>query len=259
MDVQYLNIIQIIACRLLLIGACEPINLEYNFDMKLSVVMPVFNEKSTLNEIVEKVLAMQIVSELLIVDDHSTDGTRELLKEFVAIDRIRVILKDKNEGKGSAVTLGIRHAKGDVILIQDADLEYNPSDYPALMKPIEDGDVDVVYGSRFLRKPELALYFSSRMANRFLTFVTNLLYGSKLTDMETCYKAFRKEVAAGIDIKAKRFDFEPEFTAKIMKRKFSYTEVPVSFYPRSYEAGKKIGIMDGLEAFWTLVKYRFVD
>jgi len=221
--------------------------------------MPVFNEKGTLKEIVEKVLAMPNVFELLIVDDRSTDGTREILKEFETVDRIRVILKEKNEGKGSAVTIGIRNAKGDVILIQDADLEYDPQDYPALMKPIEDGNVDVVYGSRFLRKPEPALYFSSRMANRVLTFFTNLLYGSKLTDMETCYKVFRKEVAAGIDIKAKRFDFEPEFTAKIMKGKHPYTEVPVSFYPRSYEAGKKIGIKDGIEALWTLVKYRFVD
>jgi len=221
--------------------------------------MPVFNEKETLIEIVEKVLAMPMVFELLIVDDGSTDGTREILQELNSQERVRVIFKEVNQGKGSAVSMGIRSAKGDVILIQDADLEYDPNDYPALLKPIEEGLVDVVYGSRFLRKPEPKLYFFSRIANRILTFTTNLLFGCKLTDMETCYKVFRKEVVEGIEIKAKRFDFEPEFTARIMKKKVSHTEVPVSFFPRSYEAGKKIGIKDGLEALWTLIKYRFID
>jgi len=227
--------------------------------MRLSVIMPVFNESNTLREIIERVLAMQMVSELLIVDDGSTDGTRELLQDLELHSRIRVILKQKNEGKGSAVSIGIKNAEGDIVLIQDADLEYDPSDYPALLKPIEDGQVDVVYGSRFLRKPIPRLYFSSRIANKFLTFTTNLLYGCRLTDMETCYKVFRKEVVMGIRIKAKRFDFEPEFTAKIMKRKVAYTEVPISFKPRSYRAGKKIGVKDGLEALWTLIKYRFID
>ncbi len=242
-----------------MISACEPQKLAYNFYMELSVVMPVFNESKTLNEITARVLEMEMVSELLIVDDGSTDGTRELLKELESIHKVRVILKEVNEGKGSAVSLGMDNAKGDIVLIQDADLEYDPSDYPALLKPIEEGEVDVVFGSRFLRNPTSPLYFSSRVANRFLTFTTNLLYGCKLTDMETCYKVFRKEVVDGIRIKAKRFDFEPEFTAKIMKRKVSYTEVPISFNPRSYKAGKKIGMKDGLEALWTLIKYRFAE
>ena len=200
------------------------------FDMELTVVMPVYNEKNTLKQIIKKVLEMPMVAELLIVDDGSTDGTREILGALDNQERIRVILKEKNEGKGSAVSLGIREATGDVIVIQDADLEYDPKDYSKLMKPISDELVDVVYGSRYLKEQDTQQYITSRMANKFLTFMTNLLYGSKLTDMETCYKMFRKEVAEGLEIKAKRFDFEPEFTAKLLKRGVSHTEVPIYFY-----------------------------
>jgi len=227
--------------------------------MKLSVIIPVYNETESILEILKRIKATKLAWEILIVDDCSIDGTRDVLKEIDGKDNVRVILKDKNEGKGSAVTIGMREAKGDILLIQDADLEYDPRDYPVLLKPLEEGVADVVYGSRFLGGPRRAVMFWHMVANHLLTFMTNILYNTILSDMETGYKVFRKEVVEGMTIRAKRFDFEPEFTAKILKRKSRIFEVPISFNPRDYSQGKKIKLIDAFEAVWTLLKYRFVD
>ena len=227
--------------------------------MKLSVIIPVYNEVDSIREIVKRVKDTGFVQEIVIVDDFSTDGTRDVLKEMDGKDNIRVILKEKNEGKGSAVRVGMTASKGDVLLIQDADLEYDPRDYPILLKPLEEGVADVVYGSRFLGGPRRAVMFWHMVANHLLTFMTNILFNTILSDMETGYKVFRKEVVEGLTIRAKRFDFEPEFTAKILKRKFRIFEVPISFNPRDYSQGKKIKLIDAFEAVWTLLKYRIVD
>lgn len=227
--------------------------------MKLSVIIPVYNETESILEILKRIKDTNLAWEILIVDDCSIDGTRDILKEIDGKDNVRVILKDENEGKGSAVTIGIREAKGDIFLIQDADLEYDPRDYPALLKPLEEGLADVVYGSRFLGGPRRVVMFWHMVANHMLTFMTNILYNTILSDMETGYKVFRKEVVEGMTIHAKRFDFEPEFTAKILKRKYRIFEVPISFNPRDYSQGKKIKLKDAFEAVWTLLKYRFVD
>ncbi len=227
--------------------------------MKLSVIIPVYNETESILEILKRIKDTNLAWEILIVDDCSIDGTRDILKEIDGKDNVRVILKDENEGKGSAVTIGIREAKGDIFLIQDADLEYDPRDYPVLLKPLEEGLADVVYGSRFLGGPRRVVMFWHMVANHMLTFMTNILYNTILSDMETGYKVFRKEVVEGMTIHAKRFDFEPEFTAKILKRKYRIFEVPISFNPRDYSQGKKIKLKDAFEAVWTLLKYRFVD
>ncbi|MBT3240491.1 MAG: glycosyltransferase family 2 protein [Chloroflexi bacterium] len=228
--------------------------------MKLSVIMPVYNEKDTIREIVKRVLEVDLVHELLIVDDGSEDGTRQILKdEIEGQKKVRIILKEKNEGKGSAVTLGISEVVGDLVIIQDADLEYDPQHYAVLMKPIEKGIADVVYGSRFLGGARRPILFWNMVANKILTFFTNILYNNILTDMETCYKLFKKEVMDGVTIHAKRFDFEPEFTAKMLKKKVRIYEVPIEFNPRPYDEGKKINAWDGVEALWTLIKYRFIN
>ncbi|KAA3642308.1 MAG: glycosyltransferase family 2 protein [Chloroflexi bacterium] len=227
--------------------------------MKLTVIMPVFNELDTIREIVKRVQAVDRADEILIVDDGSTDGTREILKEIEQQPKVRVILHERNSGKGAAVRTGIQAAEGDVMLIQDADLEYDPRDYPGLLKPIEEGIADVVYGSRFLGGPRRPILFWNMVANRLLTLMTNILYNNILTDMETGYKVFKREVVQDMNIKSRRFDFEPEFTAKLAKRKVRIYEVPISFNPREYGEGKKIGISDAFEAVWALLKYRFVD
>jgi len=227
--------------------------------MKLSVIIPIYNEVESIEEILKRVQETERAWEILLVDDGSNDGTRDLLKEMDGKGSVRVILKEKNEGKGSAVTIGIREAKGEVLLIQDADLEYDPRDYPTILKPIEEGIADVVYGSRFLGGPRRVVMFWHMVANYLLTFMTNILYNTILSDMETGYKVFRKEVVEGMTIHAKRFDFEPEFTAKILKRKYRIFEVPITFNPRDYSEGKKIKLKDAFEAVWTLLKYRFVD
>ena len=227
--------------------------------MKLSVIIPIYNEVESIQEIVKRVNETKLAWELLLVDDGSIDGTRDILKEMDGKDNVRVILKEKNEGKGSAVTIGMKEAKGEILLIQDADLEYDPRDYPTLLKPLEEGIADVVYGSRFLGGPRRVVMFWHMVANYMLTFMTNILYNTILSDMETGYKVFRKEVVDGMVIHAKRFDFEPEFTAKILKRKYRIFEVPISFNPRDYSQGKKIKLKDAFEAVWTLLKYRFVD
>ena len=227
--------------------------------MKITVIIPAYNEKHTIQEIVRRVQAMKMVEEILIVDDGSTDGTREILSEMDGKNNVRVVLHEKNQGKGAAVRTGIGAATGDVLIIQDADLEYDPREYPNLLKPIEEGMADVVYGSRFLGAPHRAILFWNMVANKLLTLMTNILYNNILTDMETGYKVFKREVVADMKIHAKRFDFEPEFTAKILKRNVRIFEVPITFNPRDYTEGKKIKMRDAFEAVWTLLKYRFVD
>lgn len=227
--------------------------------MTLSVIIPIFNEKKTLCEIVERVLATGLVVEIILVDDCSTDGTRDLLAALDGSRGIRVLAHEKNQGKGAAVRTGLAAARGDVILIQDADLEYDPRDYPALLKPIQEGLADVVYGSRFLGGPRRVTMFWHMIANKLLTLATNLLYDTILSDMETGYKVFRREVVDGMILRSRRFDFEPEFTAKVLKRHYRIFEVPITFNPRDYSEGKKIRLKDAFEAVWTLVKYRFVN
>lgn len=227
--------------------------------MNLSVIIPVYNEVQNIREILKRVQATDLAWEILIVDDGSTDGTRDILKELDGTDQIRVILHEKNQGKGAAVRTGFGEAKGDVFLIQDADLEYDPRDYPAILKPIKEGMADVVYGSRFLGGPRRSTMFWHMVANKLLTLATNILYNNILTDMETGYKVFKREVLDGITIHSNSFNFEPEFTAKILKKKVRIFEVPITFNPRDYSDGKKIKIHDAFEAIWALLKYRFVN
>jgi glycosyltransferase involved in cell wall biosynthesis len=228
--------------------------------MELSVVIPVYNEIDTIDEILRRVEAVNLVDEIILVDDGSTDGTRERLQEIAPqYPHMRIILHAKNSGKGAAVQTGIKSASKELILIQDADLEYDPRDYPALLKPIEEGIADVVYGSRFLGAPRRTTMFWHMVANKLLTLMTNILYNSILSDMETGYKLFRREIISDIPIHSNRFNFEPEITAKLLKRRIRIFEVPITFNPREYSEGKKIGLMDAFEAVWTLLKYRFVD
>jgi glycosyltransferase involved in cell wall biosynthesis len=227
--------------------------------MNLSVVIPIYNEVESIQEIVKRVKKTRLAWEIILVDDGSMDGTRDLLKEMDGKDSIRVILHDKNQGKGAAVRTGFDAARGDILLIQDADLEYDPRDYPILLKPIQEGIADVVYGSRFLGGPRRVVMFWHMVANYMLTFMTNVLYNTILSDMETGYKVFRRKVIEGMPLHSKRFDFEPEFTAKVLKRKYRIFEVPITFNPRDYSEGKKIKLKDAFEAVWTLLKYRFVD
>jgi glycosyltransferase involved in cell wall biosynthesis len=227
--------------------------------MNLSVVIPVYNEAENIGEILKRVQSTKLADEIVIVDDGSKDGTRATLQNLDGKDNVRVILHERNRGKGAAVMTGLRAARGDVLLIQDADLEYDPRDYPVLLQPIEEGKADVVYGSRFLGAPHRVTMFWHLIANRLLTLMTNILYNTILTDMETGYKVFRREVIEQMKIRAKRFDFEPEFTAKVLKRKYRIFEVPISFNPRDYSQGKKIKFRDAFEAVWTLLKYRFMD
>jgi glycosyltransferase involved in cell wall biosynthesis len=224
--------------------------------VKLSVVMPVYNEAKTIREIVRLVRAVPVEKEILIVDDGSTDGTREILRELDGRDGVRVFLQPTNQGKGAAVSVGFRYAEGDVVVVQDADLEYDPNEYPRLLAPIADGHADVVYGSRFLGGgARRVLYFWHTIGNRFLTLASNMFTNLNLTDMETCYKMFRREVVQSMTIESRRFGIEPEITAKVARRGYRIYEVPISYYGRTYEEGKKIGWKDAFSALWTIFKH----
>ncbi|MDX1377357.1 MAG: glycosyltransferase family 2 protein [Anaerolineales bacterium] len=227
--------------------------------MNLSVIIPVYNEVGNIEEILKRVQATNLAHEIVVVDDGSQDGTRDILKELDGKNKVRVILQEKNQGKGAAVVTGMHAAKGDVLLIQDADLEYDPRDYPVLLQPIEEGLADIVYGSRFLGAPHRVAMFWHQVANQLLTLMTNILYNSILTDMETGYKVFKRKVIEGLNIRSKRFNFEPEFTAKVLKRNYRIFEVPITFNPRDYSDGKKIKLHDAFEAVWALLRYRFFD
>ena len=228
--------------------------------IKISVVMPVYNEVGTIKEIVSRVQAVALDKEIIIVDDCSTDGTREHLEEIVQTqENVRVLYHEHNRGKGAALRTGFGLVTGDVVVIQDADLEYDPREYLTLLEPIVDGRADVVYGSRFLGGPHRVLYFWHYLGNKFLTLLSNALTNLNLTDMETCYKIFKREVIEGIKLKSNRFGFEPEFTAKIAKKGFRIYETPISYSGRSYAEGKKIGWKDGVKAIFAIVWFRFFD
>jgi glycosyltransferase involved in cell wall biosynthesis len=241
--------------------------------VKLSIIIPVYNEVKTIAEIIAQVRAVdlgitvwtgkaqqqvrQLERELVIVDDKSTDGTREYLRTLENDTGIHVVLHTQNCGKGGAVQTGLQHATGDIMLIQDADLEYDPRDYPKLLQPILEGRSQVVYGSRFRGGPTKAMFFWHMIGNRFLTFITNLLYNTILTDMETCYKVFSREVADKLHLKAKRWGFDPEITAQILLLGYRIYEVPISYAGREFHEGKKISWKDGFTVLWTLLKYRW--
>ena len=221
----------------------------------LSIIIPVYNEKETISDVIDAVVATPYNKEIIIIDDHSTDGTQDILSG-IKQDGLKVFMHDKNQGKGAALQTGFSHATGNIIIIQDADLEYDPQEYPVLLKPILDGRADVVYGSRFAgHGAHRVLYFWHYVGNRFLTLLSNLFTNLNLTDMETCYKVFTREALAGVDINEKRFGFEPEITAKMAKKKLRIYEVPISYYGRTYEQGKKINWKDGVWALWCILKY----
>lgn len=228
--------------------------------MKLSIVIPVFNEKNTVREILRRVEEADagVDKEIIIVDDFSTDGTRAILMGL-GKPAIKVLLHEKNRGKGAALRTGFAAATGDIILIQDADLEYNPAEYPRLLEPILDGRADVVYGSRFLGGPHRVLFFWHYVGNRFLTTLSNITTNLNLTDMETCYKVFRREILRKITLRSERFGIEPEMTIKISRLKCRIYEVPISYAGRDYSEGKKIGWKDGLAALFHIIRYKFFD
>lgn len=224
----------------------------------LSIVIPCYNEKDNIVPLIEKVRQSHISKkEIIVIDDCSTDGTHKILKKEVKPIVSKILYHEKNKGKGAALRTGFSVATGDIVIVQDADLEYDPMEYPAIIQPILDGKADVVYGSRFLGKTDFGGYKQNRFANRFLTGFSNLFTGLKLTDMETCYKAFKREIIQSIDIREKRFGFEPEITAKIARKKCRVLEVPLNYYkPRTIMEGKKIGLKDGLRAILCIMKYR---
>ena len=224
-------------------------------NFKLSVVIPVYNEKRWIVEVVRRVEEVPIPKEIILVDDCSTDGTRDVLKNFEK--KHCVVYQPHNQGKGAALRTGFEHATGNVILVQDADLEYDPGEYPKLLQPIIEGRADVVFGSRFIGESHRVLYFWHYVANKVLTTLSNMFTNLNLTDMETCYKVFRREVLKGIKLKSNRFGFEPEFTAKIAKHRPAWRvyEVPISYSGRTYEEGKKIGLKDAFQAFFCIVRY----
>jgi glycosyltransferase involved in cell wall biosynthesis len=225
--------------------------------LKLSVVIPVHNEKKTLDELISRVEAVNLEKEIIIVDDASTDGTRQLLKKYEEREKFKVIYQQKNTGKGSALRVGFDKAEGEIIIVQDADLEYDPTDYPELLKPILDGRADVVYGSRFLGGPHRVFFFWHYVGNKILTTLSNMCTNLCLTDMETGYKVFRRTVLDAFTLKSNRFGFEPEFTCKVALNKFRIYEVPISYSGRDYDEGKKIGWKDGVAALWFIFRFRF--
>ncbi len=228
--------------------------------MKLSVIVPTYNEVDTIGEVLQRVRAVELPleREIILVDDGSTDGTREIIAAEAASDDVIALFHPRNRGKGAAVRSGIAQATGDWLIIQDADLELDPADYARLLSPVLAGQAQVVYGSRF-RYGYGSLPLRQRFGNAFLTWLTNLLYGARLTDMETCYKLLPTEVMQGIGIRANRFEIEPEITAKLLKRGYHIHEVPISYRYRNQDEGKKLCWRDGVQALWALIKYRFVD
>lgn len=230
---------------------------------RISILIPVYNEVSFLVTLLNKVEAVDfcgLQKEIIMVDDGSTDGTHDILRRYEGKGHYQVVYHERNQGKGAALRTAIQYATGDIIIIQDADLEYDPQDYPELIQLILDGKADVVYGSRLTAgKPARAFNVLHYFGNKFLTFMTNILYNTTLTDMETCYKAFRADIVKKLVLRANRFDFEPEITAKVLKQKVRLFEAPISYNGRNFDEGKKITWRDGISALWTLVKYRFVD
>jgi len=231
-------------------------NEKRNTDLVVSVVIPVYNERDTITEIVERVRAQRIHHEIIIVDDFSLDGTRDVLLELAREPDVHLLMHGYNRGKGAALRTAFAMADGDVILIQDADLEYDPADYHKLLAPIERGESNVVFGSRFLESPHQDPSWLHRFGNWLLTESSNLFTGQRLTDMETCYKAFRRDILSSIVVEQNRFGFEPEITAKISKLGHNIVEVPITYHARGYEEGKKIGVKDALSAFRCILKYR---
>ena len=230
--------------------------------MKVSVLIPVYNEEKTVSQILAQVRAVDLTpleKEIIVVDDGSQDRSADILAEEAQQGDLTFVRHPHNQGKGAAVRTAMAHATGDIFLIQDADLEYDPRDYPSLLRPILEGRAEVVYGSRFLGGPRKAMLFWHMVANKLLTLITNILYDSILSDMETCYKVFRAEIVRSIPLRARGFEFEPEITAKVLKRGYRIFEVPITYTGREYHEGKKIKARDAFIALWTLVKYRFVD
>ncbi len=228
--------------------------------MKISVIIPVYNEQKTINEIIKKVRNTNIVDEIIVIDDASSDGTKQILEEEHKVGSIKVYYHKQNKGKGASIRTGLKYATGDIIIFQDADLEYDPVEYAELIKPIRNGFADVVYGSRMLGgKPQRVYMFWHKVGNRFLTHLANFLYNTTLSDMETGYKIFKKTIIKDIKLNCNGFSIEPEITAKILKRKVVLYEVPVSYYGRNYTEGKKITWRQGFSAILTLLWYRFFD
>lgn len=227
--------------------------------MRLSVVIPIYNEVKTVEEIIRRVQDFIMEKEIILVDDCSTDGTRGLLKKYESRENIRILYQSHNQGKGAALRAGFEAARGEIIIIQDADLEYDPKEYMNLLGPIMDGRADVVFGSRFLGGPHRVLYYWHFVGNTFLTTLSNMLSNLNLTDMETCYKVFRREVLRKVRITSNRFGFEPEFTMKVAKNHFRIYEVPISYSGRTYAEGKKITWKDGLKAIFSIIYFRFFD
>jgi glycosyltransferase involved in cell wall biosynthesis len=227
--------------------------------VKLSIVIPVYNEKNTLSTLLTRVEAVDYDKEIVLVDDCSTDGTREIVESYKNKKGYTVAIHPHNQGKGAALRTGFAQASGDIIIIQDADLEYDPRDYGKLLEPILDGRADVVYGSRFLGGPHRVLFFWHYVGNMALTLLSNITTNLNLTDMETCYKAFTRQVLDSINLKCNRFGFEPEFTSKVAKQKFRIYEVPISYSGRDYAEGKKIGWKDGVAAIWFIIRFRLFN
>ena len=227
--------------------------------MKISIVIPVFNESKTICDVITRVEEAINDKEIIIVDDNSTDGTRDLLLKYEGKKDFKVIYQPKNKGKGAALRAGFDIAKGEIIIVQDADLEYNPKDYPILLEPILDNRADVVYGSRFLGGPHRVLFFWHYLGNLFLTTLSNMFTNINLSDMETGYKVFRRKILESITLKCDRFGFEPEFTSKVARKKFIIYEVPISYSGRDYSQGKKINWKDGVAALWFIFRFRFFD
>jgi len=226
--------------------------------MKLSIIIPVYNEKTTIKEIIKKISLIDIQKEIVIVDDCSSDGTVDILKDIES-DDLKVFYHERNMGKGAAVRTAFKHITGDIIIIQDADLEYDPRDYPSLIRPIIEGRADVVYGSRFLGGPHRVLFFWHYVGNRIITTFSNMLSNLNLTDMETGYKVFRREIIQNLKLKSNRFGFEPEITMKVAKASCRIYEMPISYWGRDYAEGKKISWKDGIAAIFHIFRFRFFD